>query len=236
MGQGEVVMKKINEPGTYPSVMVHHSSYSQLAIGGAMLTHFHKDAEEASCYQCTPTGSSGWRTRFDGGRGPNIQDMPCNLAAMYVEGQINIWGDEGAYDSEEVVAPLCFAVVVFRSREEKDWSGKITREARDEYVYLWSHLGFTSQVQHDGVYDMKNAFEVARKGGPTMTFDERIARSREIGWDDAESEREWHLVGKSRVPGRIRQLLHRTVNETRRVVDRNFCQNSGFFRLPSRKQ
>ncbi|MHB1316470.1 MAG: hypothetical protein ACYCZW_01265 [Minisyncoccota bacterium] len=235
-GVRRIDMKNTNERGIYPSVMMHHSSYCQLAIGGAMLTHFHQDEEEASCYQCTPTGCSGWRTRFDGGNGPGIQDLPCDLVAMYVEGQINISGYEGAYDSEEIVAPLCFAVVVFRSKEEKDYKGKVVREAREEYIYLWSHFGFTDRVRHDAVYDLKDAFEVARKGGPTMTFDERLAHSREIGWDNANSEREWHLVGKGRVPGRIRQLLHRTVNETKRVVDKNFGQGGAFFKLPQKKK
>lgn len=225
-----------NKEGIYPSVLVHGSSYSQLIVGSAMINRVHESEEAASCYQCTPTGSSGWRTRFDGGNSPRIQDMPCDLVAMYIEGQIDISGYEGAYDYEEIVAPLCFAVVVFRSKEERDHRGNVVREAREEYVYLRSHFGFSDRVWHDAVYDLKDAFEVARKGGPTMTFDEKITRYREIGWDNENSERDWHLVGKGWVPGRIRQVLHRTIDTVKKTVDSNFGQGKKFFQNTKTKK
>ncbi len=227
-------MRKTNDRGTYPSIMLHHSNYSQLAIGGAMLNRVHEDEGEAECSQCTPTGGSGWRTRFDGGNRPRSLDMPCDLVAIYVEGQINIWGDEGAYDYEVVVHPLCYAVVVFRTKEEKDFRGRVTREAKQEYVYLWSGFSFVDRVRHDGVYDLKNAFETARKGGSIETPEEHIARNREYGWQL--QEREWHIIGKARVPGRIRQILHRTIKEVRNTVDFNFGQGSKFFKLPEKRK
>lgn len=224
-------MRNTNERGTYPSIMLHHSNYSQLAIGGAMLNRVHENEEEAECYQCTPTGSSGWHTRFDGGSRPGPLDMPCDLVAMYVEGQINISGFEGAYDSDVVVDPLCFAVVVFRTKEEKNFSGQVIREAREDYVYLWSHFDFANRVRHDGVYDLKDAFDTAAKGGPVLTMEERWARETPY-----EAERNWHITGKKRVPGRIRQMLHKTVKEVSNVADNNFGQGSKFFKIPGKKQ
>lgn len=228
-------MRNTNERGTYPSIMLHHSNYSQLAIGGAMLNQVHENEEEAECYQCTPTGGSGWRTRFDGGTRPGPLDMPCDLVAMYVEAQINISGCEGAYDSEEVVAPLCFAVAVFRTNEVKDYKGKVIREAKEEYVYLWSSFSFINRIRHDGVYDLKEAFETARKGGPLMTQEERWQRPSSYNGTLDHAEHEWHIVDKKRVPGRIRQILHRTIGSVKETVDSNFGQGSKFFKLPGKK-
>jgi hypothetical protein len=225
-------MRKNNDRGIYPAIMSHHSNYSQLAIGGVMLSRVHNNEEEAKVYECTPSGATGWRTRFDGGSFFSALDMPCNLVAMYVEGQIKTWGDEGAYDSEVVVEPACYAVVVFRTREEKDFQGKVTREAKLEYVYLRSDFNFGCRVCHDGVYDLKDAFETARKHGPIMTDYERALRIVPLGF----VERYWHLVGKTHVPSRIRQILHRTVKEVGNVVDSNFGQGSKFFKLPRRKK
>ncbi len=225
-------MRKTNEWGIYPTIMLHHSNYIQLAIGGAMLNRIHENEEEAECYQCTPTGSSGWHTRFDGGSRPGPLDMPCDLVAIYLEGQMNISGFEGAYDSDVVVDPLCFAVVVFRSPEVKNYMGTVTRKSKQEYVYLWSVFSFIDRIRHDGVYDLKEAFETARKGGPLMTQEERWQRPSSHNGTFDHTEREWHIIGKARVPGRIRQILHRTINSVKETVDGNFGQGSKFFRLP----
>lgn len=216
--------------------MIHRSSYSQLAIGGGMLTRVHEDENEAECSQCTPTGYTGWHTRFDGGVRPGILDMPCDLVAMYVEAQINISGCEGAYDSEEVVAPLCFAVAVFRTPEVKNYFGKVVREAKEEYVYLWSSFSFINRIRHDGVYDLKEAFETARKGGPLMTQEERWQRPSSYNGTLDHAECEWHILRKKHVPGRIRQILHCTINSVKETVDSNFGQGSKFFKLPKRKK
>ncbi len=228
-------MRKTNDRGMYPLIMIHRSSYSQLAIGGAILTRVHEDEFQAECSQCTPTGCSGWHTRFDGGVRPGVLDMPCDLVAMYVEAQINISGYEGEYDSEEIVAPLCFAVAVFRTNEVKDYKGKVIREAKQEYVYLWSSFSFVDRIRHDGVYDLKEAFETARKGGPLMTQEERWQRTSSYNGTFDHAEHGWHIIGKCRVPGRIRQILHRTVNTVKETVDGNFGQGSKFFKIPGKK-
>ncbi len=194
-----------------------------------MMDHVLEDGYDGESYRCRMSGEGTWRTRFDGGDHPSrILDLPTDVVAMYAEGRIIISGCEGAYDSEELVAPSCYVVVVFRR--------KVDKKVVEKYMYLRSHLNFGDRICHDGLYDLQGAFEVARKGGPTMTFDERITHFQEIGWDNAKWEREWHLVGKARVPGRIRQVLHRTVNTVKETIDNNFGQGKKFFQNPKTKK
>ena len=230
MGFWRIDMKKVNEEGLFPKVLVHRSSFSQLAVGGAMMDRVLEDGYEGESYRCRMSGEGNWRTRFDGGdqHPSRILDLPCDLLAMYAEGQMIVSGCEGAYDWEKLVHPSCYAVVVFRRKMDKT--------VVEEYTYLRSHLDFTDRICHDGLYDLKNAFEVACNRGPTMTRGERIARFQEIGWAEANFEREWHVINKARVPGRIRQVLHRTVSTVKETVDANFGQGKKFFQNPKTKK
>jgi hypothetical protein len=224
-------MKNTNAPGLYPSILVHHSNYAQLAIGGAMINHVHEDEGMAECYEAKPL-SGGWHTRFDGGNGNRVSDMPCHIVSMYVEGLINISGCEGAYDSETVIEPWCFAVVVFRSKEQKDYMSKVTKPAEEQYVYLFSGFSFGDNVRHDGVYDLKEAFETARNRGSDHEATLKL-RYEDKEWD---SHRSWRIIRKKHVPGRIRQILHRTVDQVESTVDNDFGQGKKFFQLPQKKK
>ncbi len=208
-----------NQAGEYPSVLFHRSHRGQLVIGGAMLNRFENEGmEEAS--QAVPS-SGGWRTRFDGGTArTGVQDLPCDLVAMYVEGLIHISGYEGAYDSEVEIEPSCYAVVVFRWMERKDI------KPREQTLYLQSHFSFCDRVQHDGVYDMKNAVKVATQKGFQRDLNDRSGFV----------SRRWHLVGKKNVPGHVRQVLHKTLKTVDQTVDDNFGQGKKFFQLPERRK
>lgn len=228
-----------NDPGLYPSVMIHRSHSGQLAIGGAMINRVHEDSGMAEVFEAVPA-SGGWYTRFDGGSmGTRILDMPCDLVAMYVEGLIHIYGGGGGdlgleCDSVDVeINPSCYALVVYRWKERKDLMGKVVREAGERYVYLQSHFSFTDRVANDGVYDLKEAHEVARTRG--LSWDARYERRKHLGSEQSRRHRDWHLVAKKDVPGHIRQLLHRTIDSTRTSVDEQFGQGKKFFKLPTRK-
>lgn len=177
--------------------------------------------------QATPS-SGGWSTRFDGGSIYNFRlDMPCDYVAMYVEGLIHLSGDEGTYHSKTEIHPSCFAVVVFRwVRRSIKGVGKDTI---NRYIYLQSRFGFTDRVRHDGLYDLKNAFEIARMSG---------GRNLEQLDEDPfhRGRRQWHIVPKTRVPGRIRQVLHKSLRHVDVVVTRGFGQGKDFFRIPSRSR
>lgn len=222
-------MLKINESGIYPSIMVHRSNYGQLAVGGAMINRIHEDEEIAEVFQTIPS-SGGWTTRFDGGTlGCRILDLPCDIVAMYVEGLVYISGFEGAYDSEIKIEPSCYAVAVFRSKEQKDCMGKVVRPAEDRYVYLWSAFNFADRIRHDGMYDLKNAFDTAHNQGP-IEYPRENTRAE---WD---SRRSWHLIPRRFVPGRVRQILHYTVSSVKEAVDDNFGQGKKFFALAKKRK
>lgn len=225
-------MLKNSAAGLYPTIVLHRSHVGQLAIGAAMLTrlgYYEQEADEA-----TPS-SGGWSTRFDGGTLYHRHlDLPCDYVAMYVEGLIHISGDEGAYDSETEVYPSCYSVVAFRyteKTEEKVLGGTLTKvgpRIKTEYFYLRSHFDFIDRVRHDGLYDLKNAFEIARMSGGRILEqleDDPMQRGR----------REWHLVPKTSVPGRIRQILHKSIDHVDVVVTRGFGQGKEFFNIPGRR-
>lgn len=227
-------MLKNSAAGLYPTIVLHRSHVGKLAIGGAMLTKL--DYTEEYAAQATPS-SGGWSTRFDGGTLYNRHlDLPCNYVAMYVEGLIHIRGYEGAYDSETEIYPSCFAVVAFRFTEKTEEQvilggvyTKTGQRIKTQHVYLQSSFGFTDRIRHDGLYDLKNAFEIARwNGGRNLEQldEDPLHRGR----------REWHLVSKAGVPGRIRQVLHRSLKHVDAVVTKGFGQGIELFKIPGRRR
>ena len=197
-----------NAPGLYPTVLVHRSHAGQLAIAGAVINRVEDNPELIEAFEACPQ-SGGWRTRFDGGSRPGL-DLPCEIVAMYVEGLIHITGSEGAYDSWIVTEPQCFAVV------HDQWT--------DERVYLRSRFSFVDRVVHDGVYDLADARAIVN-GIPVTERDL-----------NSHSRRNWQVVRKSQVPGRVRQILHRAVRTANDIVNYNFGQGKDFFELPQRRK
>ena len=197
-----------------------------------MINRIYEDENHTEYDQATPA-SGGWHTRFDGGSyyDSRISALPCHLVAMHVEGLIYINGAGGGdlgmeCDSiDEEILPSCYALVVIRTGEEKDWANRVTQPAEDKYFYLYSRFSFTSRVAHDGVYDLKDAFETVREC-------HSVNSNPEMEW---EQHRTWHLMPKGFVPSHVRQMLHRTVNTVRETVDNNFGQGKKFFKLPHSK-
>jgi hypothetical protein len=183
-----------------------------------MINRLNSSEELAEVYEATPA-SGGWRTRFEGGAPRcGIQDLPVSLSVMYVEGLIHIHGFEEAWDSEVEIEPSCYALVIFRwnERDEKILPGRaVTKEER---VYLQSRFSFVDRVQHDGVYDLKNAFDVARNKGPIPIQQRPHFKTRD-----------WHTVPKTRVPGHVRTILHASAKTVDVVIDNNFGQGKKFF-------
>jgi hypothetical protein len=217
-------MRGNNTDGLYPSIFLHRAHRGQLAIGGAMINRLNSSEKLAEVYEATPV-SGGWRTRFEGGA-PRVgaQDLPVSLSVMYIEGLIHISGDEGGYDSEVEIQPSCYALVIYRWNERNDKPflsgalGKLGVVAKEERVYLQSRFSFVDRVQHDGVYDLKNAFDVARNKGPIPIQQRPHFKTRD-----------WHLVPKTRVPGHVRTILHASAKAVDVVIDNNFGQGKKFF-------
>ncbi len=210
-----------NESGLYPSILLHRSNFGQLAIGGAMINRFWDDS---SMGEAIPA-SGGWITRFDGGSSRRrILDLPCDMVAMYVEGLIHIYGAGGGdlgmeCDSiDEETAPWSFALVV---------SG-------GQYIYLWSRFSFSDRITNDGVYDLKEAYDIARGRG--LSWEARRERRSSLHYYEFGNLREWYLVRKKQVPSHIRQILHRTINTVKTTVSEQFGQGKKFFALPSHKR
>lgn len=227
-------MRDTNDFGLYPSVMLHRSHFGQLAIGGAMINQIYATESSAGYDQARP-GDGGWRTRFDRRTDGRHSDLPCHLVAMYVEGLQHFRnmseGEMGfvSCDVEVETRPACYAIVMFRIPEQRNIMGKVVNKEEERYVYLRSNFSFSHRIHHDGLYDLKEAFDTAsRRTG----YSEEEFTLRRYADDEWYTHRNWHLVPKTQVPGRIRQVLHRTISSVKATVEENFGQGKSFFRLP----
>lgn len=233
-------MRKTNDCGDYPSVMLHRSHFGQLAIGGAMINRVYEDESWAEHEQTKP-GNGGWRTRFDRSTHKHLFScLPCHLVAMYAEGLQHFRnvseGEMGfvSCDVEVETRPICYAVVVFRLPERMNSMGMIVKkEAEVQYVYLQSNFSFSHRIRHDGVYDLKEAYGIAQR---RCGYSEEEFTLRRYADDEWQIHRNWHLLPKTQVPGRIRQVLHRTISSVKTTVDENFGQGKSFFKLPQKKK
>jgi hypothetical protein len=231
-------MRKDNESGLYPSVILHRSHFGQLAIGGAMINRVYEDENTAEYDQARP-GDGGWRTRFDRRTDGRHSELPCHLVAMYVEGRQHFRnqseGEMGfvSCDVEIETRPSCYAVAVFRVPEQTNVDGKIVNDFGEHYVYLRSNFSFSHRVRHDGFYDLKEAFDVARNRKGHNDEEWPFWETHGNEW---QGDRNWHLVPKTHVPGRIRQILHKTVAEVDVTITDNFGQGKEFFKLWNRNK
>lgn len=232
--------KKDSLFNTLPTILLHRSHQSQIAIGGAMLTELHNTDKDVDSGAAKPA-SGGWRTRFDGGHlqrftGYRLEDEAhtCTLVAMHVEGLIHISGadyGEGFECVEErvEVGTSCYAVVVIRTGRVRDYRGKTIHEGETRYVYMCARFSFSDRIQHDGLYDLNEAYELActERG---LSRKNRFDRRWEPDFNRAMCPRDWFLVSKKDVPGRVRQVLHRTIDTVRQTVENQFGQGADFFR------
>jgi hypothetical protein len=227
-------MKIQNVPGSYPSILVHRSHFGQLAIGGAMIDTVYEDD---SLEHTTPAdmsawmGSGGWNTRFDG------KDHPPHLVALYAEGlrYTNGYGED--FEEDIVVNPICYAAVALRYPEERDYHNKLVRKAGQIIFYLQPRcFYFESSIAHNGVYDLKYAFDlVVNFRNSTNLHVEQEKLREQSDRLDVYAMRDWELIPKTRVPGNVRLHLQRTLELTRTTLDSQFGQGADFFKPKDNK-